>query len=154
MAAKIVFTTDNSLLFVGGAVATQCVKENVEFLRTQCTYEGQIQINQNIILIHEDVKALLSAEEFKAVVLHEKGHIRHQHLAKMAATGATGIFDNNDFELEADRYAAKRVDPRAMISGLVKLIRNTIIDAPKEVRDQVWKAVHKTGRIQALLAMR
>jgi len=154
MSSKIVFCTDDTILAIGGALATVASKENVEIIRKIGSYEGQIQLNQNGIVLHEELKTLLSADELKAVILHEKGHLAHKRLVKMAAIGATGIFDNNDFEKEADAYAAKRVGPRATISALVKLIANAIKDAPAELKTEVWKGLHASGRIQTLLAMR
>lgn len=77
------------------------------------------------IMIVSDFVATMSEDERKAIVLHEVGHITHEHLYKIsegAVQVVNNIADSVDMELEADQYAATHVGKEVMKSAIEKLI--------------------------------
>lgn len=81
-----------------------------------------------VIVVQDFVKDL-SETELNAVILHEVGHIRHDHLSKLKS-GQAKTYDNLlidlDMELEADAFAAKHVGKETMKSALEKVLTGTV----------------------------
>lgn len=77
------------------------------------------------IMIVSDFMATMSDDEKNAIIMHEVGHIRHEHLYKISEGSVQMVKDianSVDMELEADRYAATHVGKDVMKSAMEKLI--------------------------------
>lgn len=69
------------------------------------------------ILIMEELVDFLSPQQLQAVILHEKGHYALNHIKPDSA----GIIVNEDYEFEADAYAAAKVGSDVVISALKRM---------------------------------
>ena len=78
----------------------------------------KVPSGDHIVLI-EDFLVDLSDEEQEAVLAHELGHIVHGHLKNLTETG---ILNNLELELEADRYALEKGKTgKQLVSAITKL---------------------------------
>lgn len=119
----------------GGCFATEITDQvkanarNVNYLteddleKVEATPVGfHIQMYKQMMVHH-------TTSERKALMFHELGHIRLQHLVLSAddralkEAGKLVVINNLDHELAADSFAANRVSKNAMASGLVKCLK-------------------------------
>lgn len=80
------------------------------------------------VVIVKDFVETLSKEEVDAVILHEVGHVRHDHMGKVKtgeANAIDNILVNTDMELEADQFAVNYVGKGVMKSALEKIFHRT-----------------------------
>lgn len=77
------------------------------------------------VIIVSDFVVTMNDDEKKAIVMHEVGHIAHEHLFK-ASEGSVqllnNVIDSVAMELEADQYAVNHVGKTVMKSAIEKLI--------------------------------
>ena len=82
--------------------------------------------DKDVILLLEDYWNMLAADEKKAVLDHELGHISEGHLKaveeKIKRGGFGGTRVNQDEEMAADAYSANLNGKKAMHHGLVKAL--------------------------------
>lgn len=158
--------TWDGLIQAGYACATRAyAKEFFEYLPGI-----DVQEHENVIVIHENLSKILNAREVQAVLLHEEGHIVHGHIdtqyeALQRGEASEGVILNEEWEKQADAYAAERIDPLIMRSALVKLNATTAKYAAalyaacgvvtrekiKEARDFMYRVM--TPRLDALTAL-
>ena len=77
------------------------------------------------VIIVSDFVTTMTDDEQKAIVMHEVGHIKHDHLFKISDGSAqvlNNIVDSVAMELEADQYAVNHVGKPVMKSAIEKLI--------------------------------
>lgn len=132
---------DEQLLAVGGAVAFINNKINIglreaamkranesELSKMKELYGEILQMEEDeaAILFHPKLRDMLEEPEFKAVMLHEEGHIVLGHLLspeteEMVECEGIKVINNEDYELQADSYAVSVVGPTAMKRALIKI---------------------------------
>lgn len=86
------------------------------------TVADAMTVGPQVVIFREFVTEL-SDEEIKAIVFHELGHIKQDHLVKYSnLCNELGFLDNVQAEIEADSYAASVVGKEVMKSALYKVI--------------------------------
>lgn len=83
-----------------------------------------VMTGHGAVIYLEEACEGLSAEELKAVLLHEEAHVRLGHMEAFAATGGAGVMMDLDSEMEADAYSASVVGKKVMARALTKVIIN------------------------------
>jgi Zn-dependent protease with chaperone function len=94
-------------------------RTNNPTLIEECQQVSNTPIGTPIIIFHNDLIKTLSADEEKAILYHEIGHIHHQH-NKKTESGTAGSFI--EMELEADQYAIDEVGPKVLHNALEKCL--------------------------------
>ena len=87
--------------------------------------------DKDVILLLEDYWDLLAAEEKKAVLDHELGHISSGHLKVIAEQIKSGRYGGTKVdegeEMEADAYSANLNGKKAMHHGLIKALEVIVL---------------------------
>lgn len=94
---------------------------NEDFLSAiNLTYktDQEVSVGKAVIVL-DDLKRYMSADEIEACIQHEKGHCFYGHLDNANA----GLLVDVASELEADAYAAEKVSREAMLSALMNIPR-------------------------------
>jgi hypothetical protein len=104
------------IVMSGGAMASNIGKIAAE---ERGVAEG-IHIN-----IYEEMMTEHTEEEREAILQHELGHVKHNHIDKTEyPTDAQPFFiENLEYELEADEYAVGKTSKIAMRSALLKSVK-------------------------------
>ena len=108
-----------SFLNTGGASCAIITPEASELIKAS----GIVMPPGPAVFVLEDFFELHAKEEALAILYHEIGHLKYDHLIKVQNEGANvvnGIFDNVEFEMEAGTYAASKTSRLAMTNGLKK----------------------------------
>lgn len=69
-----------------------------------------------LILIDQDLYQVLTTEERRAIIAHELGHLTNEEMLTFDPATMTR------FQIEANNYATKYVDPTAIISFIDKIV--------------------------------
>ena len=116
----------------------------------------------NNLVIHTGLKEKLSPEEFAAIYAHEEGHIYYGHMKSMAEELGSEKPDrmmlsmNQEWEYQADEYAAKKCGAANMISALFPTVE--WLAAGVDEDEQEWALEYgyefiteRVNRLEALL---
>lgn len=104
-----------------GFFATPCTQEMLDHPEIGFTPEEKValmpHLGRGMIWMEESSPQYYKPNELKAVLAHEEAHLIHGDLI-----GATGIIENLEMEIKADKYAAQKVDAKSMNRALRKCI--------------------------------
>lgn len=136
---KIIFTNENMVALMGGAIATQIDENQINMFRNKLTrkefkkerkmYTEMLNsLGEKVLVIHNGLKDKLSRRELEAVVAHEDGHVVCGHFnniedKEVIEVNGSKILDNVQYELEADAYAVSKTSKTAVRNGLRKAIK-------------------------------
>ena len=107
----------------------------------------RIPADEGVILVAEELRVSIEADELAAIIAHEQGHISCGHLEEIKQAQMTGIINNLRMELEADAFAASTISPDAMLGGVkkaIKLVLTTVFtshNVPREDRPAIYRKV-------------
>ncbi len=116
-AVKAIFT-------VGGVYATNLTQETLSIMGGVGVDVSMYQPGPMLVSISEFTEGL-TEEEARAVVAHEVGHLKHDHLElEMTELNGVRISTHEHAELQADAYAVSLGLGQALISGIEKMVGN------------------------------
>lgn len=139
---KVIYTKDNTIKVMGGAVCSFIGSVSIEaFMRLDlrkkenrddknCIKELRCCLNMDVIIVHEELKSILTDEELCAVIAHEEGHIHYRHIEKTQAgevetvnINSVEVINSISYELEADAYAVSKTSKEAMKNAFIKCLK-------------------------------
>lgn len=116
-AVKAIFT-------VGGVYATNLTEEALSIMGGVGVDVSMYQPGPMLVSISEFTEGL-TPEEARAVVAHEVGHLKYDHLGlEMSEVNGVRVSMHEHAELQADAYAVSLGLGEALISAIEKLVGN------------------------------
>ena len=113
-----------AIFTVGGVYAVNLTEEALSIMGAAGADTSMYQPGPMVVSISEFTEGL-TEEEAKAVVAHEVGHLKHDHLElEMTEVNGVRISLHEHAELQADAYAVSLGLGEALISGIEKLVGN------------------------------
>ena len=113
-----------AIFTVGGVYAVNLTQEALDIMGTTGVDVSMYQPGPMLVSIAEFTEGL-TEEEAKAVVAHEVGHLKHDHLElEMTVVNGVRVSTHEHAELQADAYAVSLGLGEALISGIEKLVGN------------------------------
>lgn len=136
---KIIFTNENMVAIMGGAIATMVDENQINMFRNKLTrkefkkerkmYTEMLKSQgEKVVIIHNGLKDKMTRRELEAVVAHEEGHVICGHFNNVEdmdviEINGSKILDNIQYELEADAYAVSKTSKTAVRNSLRKAVK-------------------------------
>ena len=147
MANEVFFTAHEQVKLVGACASFRAdISLFVINAQDRERFES-IPADDGVILVAEELRDSIEADELAAIIAHEQGHISCGHLEEIKQAQMTGIINNLRMELEADAFAASTISPDAMLGGVkkaIKLVLTTVFtshNVPREDRPAIYRKV-------------
>lgn len=138
-AVKAIFT-------VGGVYVVNLTEEALSIMGTAGADVSVYQPGPMVVSISEFTEGL-TQEEVKAVIAHEVGHLKHDHLhLDIPEVNGVRVSTHEHAELQADAYAVSLGLGEALISAIEKLVGNVayyfgIYTSNKNLGDMYYQEV-------------
>lgn len=122
-------STLKTICISGGAMCINITQEYIDYLLNseQVTDEAKVTIATYkpvpTVIMYEDFFTNVTKGEAQAILMHEVGHIVHEHHLQAATEGVFNLVTEN--EMMADAFAAEKTSKQDMVNGLKKLLLNT-----------------------------
>ena len=113
-----------AIFAVGGVYAVNITEEALNTMGAAGADVSMYQPGHMVVSISEFTEGL-STEEVRAVVAHEVGHLKYDHLSlEMTEVNGVRVSMHEHAELQADAFAVSLGLGKALISAIEKLVGN------------------------------